>query len=137
MRRTTEEKQAWKERMGELARKVRAMSSDEKQALVAKIGGIFTAEGHPLSPFNTIFLWNQGGENITQVGGFRQWQKVGRVVAKGEAACGVIYVPIGKNKSEEPDSETGGESEEKIRMRFRLVPVFDVSQTIEVEKEVA
>ena len=125
------EKKQWFAKMGTLAKQVRAMSEDEKNAFIDRLGGlVVTCEGHTLTPYNTIFLLYQVGKvNITMIGGFKQWQKVGRRVRKGQHAIGHIYVPMGAKKLDDDSDE--GEPEE---IRFRLVPVFDVSQTDEINK---
>lgn len=125
-KRTDEEKKAWKEGMANLAAKVRQMTEEEKEAIACKCGTL-TAEGHPLSPYNTIFLWMQAGKALAQIGGFKQWQRIGRKVVKGQHAVGYIYVPMNGKKKEEEKS-----TEKAERMHFRLVPVFDVEQTEKV-----
>jgi len=118
---TEEERAAWREKMRQLAQTVRELPQEEQEKLAAQYGTV-TCEGHALSPFNCIFLANQTGRILAIVGGCRQWGKAGRKVVKGEKAAGYIYVPMGQEVKE--DGEEG-------RMKFRLVPVFDVSQTEE------
>lgn len=67
----------------------------------------------------------------TYARGFRQWQKVGRSVKKGERACSIL-IPIKKWVSTtETDAETG--EEKKVRFQitvgFKGIPVFGFSQT--------
>ena len=69
----------------------------------------------------------QTEETLTIIGGFRQWERASRRVKKGNKAAGYIYVPMKKKDSEGKDVET----DEKLR--FRLVPVFDIAQTEELE----
>jgi len=128
--RTEAQKQEWKGAMQELARQVRSMSPQEREAVALRCGTI-TAEGHALSVYNTCFLWTQAGRVLVQVGGFRQWERVGRKVREGEHAAGYIYVPMSGKKRDDDEPETA--EERATGMRFRLVPVFDVSQTIESE----
>lgn len=122
------ERAAWKEKMRKVARLVKDMGTEERERLAVKCGTL-TAEGRTLSPYNTCFLWIQAQKALAQVGGFNQWQRVGRKVRAGEKACGYIYVPLGVRS----DSEGGPETESDERPRFRLVPVFDVTQTEESE----
>jgi len=130
MKRSTEEIKAWYKAKAEMAGKIRAMSENERADLAGRAGTI-NVEGRPLSIFNTCFLWTQAGRALLQVGGFRQWQKVGRRVIEGQHAAGYIYVPM--KKADADGSEKGGEGEEETRMYFKLVPVFDVTQTQEIE----
>ena len=125
MKRTPEEVAAWKSKMRQLAKRVEAIPEGDRESLAAKYGTV-TAEGHHLSAYNSVFLAMQAGRPLLQVGGFRQWKKVGRMVSKGQHAAGYMYVPM---KRRNGDDQTG-ETEEKVR--FRLVPVFDIAQTEEV-----
>ena len=125
MKRTPEEIAAWKSKLRKLAARVEQLSGDERAAMAAKYGTV-TAEGHRLSAYNAVFLAVQAGRPLAQVGGFRQWKKAGRMVAKGEHAAGYIYVPIKRR-----DADGDEVAEEKLR--FRLVPVFDISQTEAME----
>lgn len=126
MKRTPEEVAAWKERLAGVAAKVRALPADRQAALAAEYGTV-TAEGHQLSAYNSIFLAMQAGRPLAQVGGFRQWRKAGRMVSKGERAVGYMYVPMKRRNGDGDTAGSDGETDEKLR--FRLVPVFDVTQT--------
>jgi antirestriction protein ArdC len=106
------------------------MSSEEQQQK-AGIMGTTTVEGHKLSIFNTLYLWQQAGRALLQVGGCNQWRKAKRAVRKGEHAAGYIYVPIG-NKVEEKTENADGEKD-NTRPFFKLVPVFDIGQTVEIQ----
>jgi len=125
-KRTEEERKAWKAALRDLAGKVKDMSAAEREALWERAGTI-TAEGRRLSVYNTCFLVCQTGEIMSQVGGFRQWKKAGRMVRKGEHACGYIYVPCNRRKDADPD-------EDKEDLYFRLVPVFSIDQTDPIEQ---
>ena len=126
--RTDEEKREWRQKMGDLARRVREMGLDERNALALKYGTT-TCEGHQLSAYNTVFLAMQTETLCVMVGGVRQWRKVGRQVIKGQHAAGYIYVPMGKRNNDDGDVEVDD------TVRFRLIPMFDVTQTADVEKE--
>jgi len=52
-------------------------------------------------------------------------------VRQGEKAAGYIYVPLGTSKTAE-DNEDAAEGKRES-LRFTLVPVFDVTQTQELE----
>jgi len=128
--RTKEEIKAWYKKMGDMAKGIRSMSKEEQEKKAVQLGTV-TCEGHLLSPFNTCYLWQQAGRALLQVGGCNQWRKVKRAIMKGQHAAGYIYVPIGP-RQEEGTEKTEGE-EESTRPFFKLVPVFDVSQTVEIE----
>lgn len=68
----------------------------------------------------------------TDARGFRQWQKVGRSVRKGETAC-YILVPItvrAKKKKDEPDAEeSDAEAKRPTIVGFKAAPVFGYAQT--------
>ncbi len=113
-------------KLHKMAATIRGMTQDQREAMATKIGTI-TAEGRALSFFNCCFLAQQSGRHLAQVGGFRQWKKAGRCVKKGEHAIGAIYVPMSRKK------KNGTEDEKDNRVRFLLVPVFDVDQTVALE----
>lgn len=115
----TEEKQVWKTKMRGFVNSVAALTPEQKQELSRHMS-ITTCEGHSLSPFNECFLSFQTPIRLTIIGGFRQWKKSGRTVCPGQHAAGYIYVPIGTRKDDELTEED---------IHFRLVPVFDISQT--------
>ena len=108
----------------ELAKKVSAMTEQERADLVSRIGTCATVEGHALSIHNTVMLFMQR-QDVSIVGGFRQWLKAGRCVGKGSTALW-IFAPHAKKETDENGEESEG-------VYFRLVPVFDVSQTVELE----
>jgi hypothetical protein len=116
----------WYQKMRDLAETVRAMAPERREALAAEYGTI-TAEGHRLSPFNCVYVAAQAGRPLLQVGGFRQWQRVGRKVRKGETAIARMWTP--KAKGKEPAADEWADEKESRGRGFILVPVFDVSQT--------
>ena len=62
----------------------------------------------------------------TQVAGFRTWQnKFSRTVKKGEKGIRILAPMIGRRKEEEAESD----DDRKLIIGFRIVHVFDVSQT--------
>jgi len=119
------ERKAWREQIRALVKRVADMPAEHRAALAAQ-SPIVTCEGHPLSPYNTVYLLMQGATTATIVAGFRQWRKAGRHVRAGEKAAGYIYVPT---FSKTEDGSEDGEPDTTVR--FRLVPVFDVAQTDE------
>lgn len=119
---TQAERKAWWLKMNSLAKQIGRMPADQQKAIADKIGTV-TCEGHPLSMFNCCFLYQQTERPLAMVGGHNQWKRAGRIVRKGEHACGHIWVPLGKKNG---DQETDDD-----RPRFRLIPVFDITQTEE------
>ncbi len=107
--------------MNGLIKQVSALTPEQREE-IARRSPIVTSEGHPISAYNACFLTMQTELPLTIVGGFRQWQMAGRQVSPGQQAAGYIYVPM-KGKDDAPKEE---------KLRFRLVPVFDISQTEEI-----
>lgn len=60
--------------------------------------------------------------HATYVAGFRAFLNLGRCVRKGETGIRILAPVVNKKKEADPD-------EKKSPIRFRAVPVFDVSQT--------
>ena len=89
---------------------------------------------HNYSFRNLVMIWSQR-EDATRVAGFRAWQKLGRMVKKGEKGI-AIFAPMPfkqKEKNEGSRNRTAkGErksDEEVTMMGFKVVHVFDISQT--------
>jgi antirestriction protein ArdC len=111
----------------ELSAKIARMSQEERERLSAKMVSVFNPEGHQLTLHNTLLLMGQcEREDLTLVAGFKQWIKAGRVVRKGEHTIGFINVPIHKKAKDASEDDKG-------KLYFKLVPVFDVSQTDELQ----
>ncbi len=125
---TPEEKKQWHQKMNGLIKTVSALTPEKREEM-AKRMPIVTSEGHPISPYNACFLSMQTELTLTIVGGFRQWKRTGRQVTGGQSAAGYIYVPMKKKKDAQDITEE--------KLRFRLVPVFDISQTEEMAASVA
>jgi hypothetical protein len=127
-----EERIERKRLMRELARKVAGMTDEEKQAVLGD-APIVTIEGHALSRHTQCMIAFQsiGQDFPTIVGGYRQWQKAGRQVRKGEHGL-TIWCPTGPKKTDEESGETDTDA-----VRFILGTVFDISQTDELESAAA
>ena len=89
---------------------------------------------HNYSFRNLVMIWSQR-EDATRVAGFRAWQKLGRMVKKGEKGI-AIFAPMPFKQKEENegsrDRTAKGErksDEEVTMMGFKVVHVFDISQT--------
>jgi len=118
-----QEKKQWRERMNGLIKQVGELSPEQREE-ISRRSPIVTCEGHPISPYNACFLSMQTELTLTIIGGFRQWKRAGRQVSAGQKAAGYIYVPLKREKD--------GKELIPEKMRFRLVPVFDISQTEEI-----
>jgi hypothetical protein len=84
------------------------------------------ARFHDYSFANTQLIWAQAagrGFTPTQVAGYRAWQKLGRQVRRGERGIQIL-APVTRIAE---DRDDGGE--ERVVVGFRVVHVFDVSQT--------
>ncbi len=81
----------------------------------------FVAKFHQYSPSN-IFLIMLTRPDATHVAGYQAWKKMGRFVRKGEKGIPIFAPMVHK---EDPDKEDSP----KVLSGFRVVYVFDVSQT--------
>lgn len=77
---------------------------------------------HNYSMGNRIMIWSQR-KDATHVAGFNAWKEMGRFVKKGEKGIAILAPMVFKNENK----ATG--LEEKAIGGFRVVHVFDVSQT--------
>ena len=81
----------------------------------------FCAKFHQYSPSN-VWLILFANPNATYVAGFHKWKSMGRWVRKGEHGIPILAPVLIKDQDE-------NELEEKHLVGFRVVFVFDVSQT--------
>ncbi len=90
------------------------------------------ARFHNYSFRNTLMILMQR-PNATRVAGFRQWEKLGRHVKKGEKGIGIFAPMVYRNKDESNDTmsddNTGGAKPGRTLRGFRVVHVFDLEQT--------
>jgi len=119
--------QARREDFRKLARLVSEMTDEQRLAMLSSIGAVPTCAGRALSPFNSCLLLHQLPA-ASLVGGFNQWNKVGRSVRKGEHGL-MIWIPCAQ-KVQQETPVAGDLTEDKLR--FVLGTVFDVSQTDEI-----
>ncbi len=82
----------------------------------------FAARFHRYSANNTLLVLLQR-PNATRVTGYRRWQDLGRQVRRGEEGLKIL-APIFRTVEE----EEGGEKR-RVLSSFKVVKVFDVSQT--------
>jgi len=91
---------------------------------------------HQYSFGNCILIYLQKSD-ATLVAGFGRWKEQNRFVRKGEKGIAILAPLVGKRKKDsdasEPQpqstSETSKESSPKVLYGFRVVHVFDVTQT--------
>ncbi len=81
----------------------------------------FCAKFHQYSPSN-IWLIMMSRPDATHVAGYNAWKKMGRYVKRGEKGIPILAPMIYR---EDPDDEDAP----KVLRGFRVVHVFDVSQT--------
>src|SRR3954471_10120505 len=122
-----------REKARDLARQIANMTEEQKALWLARVP-VLTINRTALSGKNHMLVAMQR-ESATMVAGFRQWLATGRAVRKGQQAI-YIFAPAGRGKAEAsaPSSDPGApEGEAGEAVRFLLVPVFDVSQTDEID----
>jgi hypothetical protein len=122
-----------------LARKIADMSDSERAEFAARCPVILTIDGRPISGRNGMLAMMQC-QNVTVIGGFRQWLAAGRAVRQGEKAL-YIFVPSSRRvdaaASPGADSPDGTDAGAAESVRFLMAAVFDVSQTDAVAETVA
>lgn len=109
---------ARREKFTKLRNIITKMTPEEKTDFLVNAGGVTTCEGRVLSGYNAMLLMLQAP--VTVVGGYRQWQKAGRQVIKGQHGL-MIYFPA-KQTDEDKREE---------KPRFFIGTVFDITQTEE------
>src|SRR5215468_510661 len=73
---------------------------------------------------NQLLIWRQKPD-ASFVAGFSNWLKLGRYVRKGEKGIAILAPMFFKDKRQTPD----GSEEDTKRIWFKVVYVFDISQT--------
>jgi len=86
----------------------------------------FCARFHRYSFRNRILIWTYKPE-ATFVAGFHTWRQMGRWVRKGETGI-PIFAPMSIKKMQEVEDDIK-EDDDKTFLRFKVVYVYDVSQT--------
>src|SRR5215831_9754974 len=71
-----------------------------------------------------MLIWQQRPDS-SYVGGYNTWLKCGRYVRKGEKGIAILAPMFFKDKKR----SQGGSEEETKRIWFKVVYVFDISQT--------
>lgn len=88
---------------------------------------VVAARFHDYSFGNWLLLWGQAaqrGESVTRPAGYRTWQSLGRQVRKGEKGYQIL-APVTRKVEDELDEGAAS----RVVVGFRVVTVFDVSQT--------
>lgn len=120
--RTLEERRAQAEELHtRLADQVASLADSEQWQRFLN----FTASFHSYSLNNLLLIWAQLPD-ATRVAGFRQWEKLGRHVRKGEKSLKIFGYAT--RKATDVDDATG-EEKTKTRAYFPVLSVFDISQT--------
>lgn len=86
------------------------------------------ARFHSYSP-NNIWLILAQRPDATRVAGYRTWQKLGRWVRKGEHGIGVLAPIVTRTKPIDINDERDRPELVKMLRGFKVVHVFDISQT--------
>lgn len=81
----------------------------------------------PHYSFRNVMLIAFQNPHATYVAGFHAWKKLGRSVMKGESGIGIVAPMIGRKRDH--DEPAQHDSDEESIFGFRIVHVFDVSQT--------
>ncbi|OGU80834.1 MAG: hypothetical protein A2499_04845 [Stygiobacter sp. RIFOXYC12_FULL_38_8] len=121
-----------KEKIIRIRKTLSEMTEKQRQAIADKFG-IVTVEGHSLTAHNQCFLVAQSELNFSIVGGYKQWQKAGRSVRKGEHGF-YIFVPSKTKEESENSAEVSADDETPF---FFTAVVFDISQTEAIAKSEA
>lgn len=100
----------------------------------------FAAKFHRYSARNMLLIYLQN-PNASYIAGFKAWQKMGASVKKGEKSISIFAPMLIKEKHTQTRTDDEGnvvlnskgepetENTETKRLTFRLVNVFDISQT--------
>jgi len=115
-------KQIAKDALDELAEALDAGNSAQLDRFLAAISRF-----HAYSVRN-IFLILSQKPDATHVAGFRTWRSLGRHVKKGEMGIAILAPMLVRKAGHDREASDGDEDPERI-LRFRVVHVFDVSQT--------
>lgn len=109
-----------------------ALRQGKSEKLVEYLG--LMSRFHHYSFGNCILIAIQRPD-ATHVAGFGRWKDLGRFVRKGEKGISILAPLVGKRKKNETDESNQAENSTdeaqagKVVFGFRVVHVFDVSQT--------
>jgi hypothetical protein len=103
-----------------------ALSEGKSQTLVVYLAAM--ARFHRYSFGNVLMIAAQRPDAI-RVAGYRTWQRLGRQVKEGEKGILIFAPMLLKNRVSDSPSQPSNVDEPEKLLRFRVVHVFDVSQT--------
>lgn len=103
-----------------------ALKQGKSQTLVAYLAAM--ARFHRYSFGNVLMIAAQRPD-ASRVAGYRAWQQLGRQVREGEKGILIFAPMLLKNRFNDSPSEPSNVDEPHMFLRFRVVHVFDVSQT--------
>lgn len=103
-----------------------ALSHGKSQTLVEYLAAM--AKFHRYSFGNVLMIAAQRPE-ASRVAGYRTWQQLGCQVKEGEKGILIFAPMLLKNRAGESPSKPSNVDEPEKLLRFRVVHVFDVSQT--------
>ncbi len=112
------------ETYGKLTRAVEDLVRSEDWVQMLAVAARF----HNYSPGNVLLILSQRAD-ATRICGYRAWQALGRQVKKGENGLAILAPCVTRGR---PPEETDGEQHEEVARvlrGFRVVHVFDISQT--------
>lgn len=102
-----------------------ALDSGRSEGLQAFLTAM--AKFHSYSFQNVMLIVSQRPD-ATHVAGFHAWRSLGRAVRKGEKGIAIFAPMMLKAKADETARPASEEEPERV-LRFRVVHVFDISQT--------
>ena len=108
--------------LNELTEALKQGRSETLQRILA------VAARFPRYSFRNVMLIALQKPDATQVAGFHTWKSLGRYVAKGETGIG-IFAPLVGRKKDHAAEEPRRDADDETVFGFRIVHVFDVSQT--------
>jgi N-terminal domain of anti-restriction factor ArdC len=118
-------------RVAELAARLEAWRDSDNPRKQDRYDGRF----HHYSERNQDLILMQLGDDATVVRTFKGWLAEGRVVRKGEHGAQILAPAGNTTKPGAPTEQAPADAEttsdpDKIRRFFKLVTVFDISQTM-------
>jgi antirestriction protein ArdC len=130
VRKTAEERAAEIESLRqELTAEIATLVDDEQWKAMLRTAAKF----HRYSASNQWWLWAQAkkrGMTLSQVAGFKSWQKLGRQVRKGEKGLKIMAPMPFVAKDAEGNAKVNPDTGEEVRgVRFTVTHVWDISQT--------
>lgn len=134
---TVSKAQEKRDRIRNFSKEISQYTNEELQEIAEELC-ITTIEGHVLSLKNQVLLDTQTRDlswTPSVVGGYKQWLEAGRQVKKGSSSLAIIAGAMGNKKDKEGNNiinKDSGENEKKLQ--FRIVNVFDITQTEEIQE---